>query len=50
MTDARREWLTGLLLRHTTAIIFIVVFLYFGISAVNFFRAASANAGCLKYR
>ena len=39
MTDSRRDRLTGLLLRHTTAIIFVVVFLYFGVSAANFFSA-----------
>jgi ribose/xylose/arabinose/galactoside ABC-type transport system permease subunit len=33
----RRQQLTGFLLRHTTAIIFIAVFLFFGLQSLNFF-------------
>jgi ribose/xylose/arabinose/galactoside ABC-type transport system permease subunit len=39
MTISRRDGIIRFLLKHTTAIIFLVVFLYFGVSAANFFSA-----------
>ena len=39
MNRTARDRLTDFLLRHATAIIFIVVFVYFGVSADNFFSA-----------
>src|SRR5205823_2975505 len=39
VSGAWRDRLIGFLLRNATAIIFIVVFLYFGVSADNFFGA-----------
>ena len=42
MTDAWRERVTGFLLKHATTIIFIVVFVYFGLNASNFFSAENS--------
>ena len=39
MNRTPRDRLTGFLLENATAIIFIVVFVYFGMSAANFFSA-----------
>ena len=37
MNKTARDRITGFLLKYATAIIFIVVFVYFGVSASNFF-------------
>jgi ribose transport system permease protein len=42
MNRTPRDRLTGFMLRHATAIIFVVVFVYFGVSASNFFSAENS--------
>lgn len=42
MNRTTRDRVTGFLLKNATAIIFIVVFIYFGLSASNFFSAENS--------